>query len=287
MWGYPMPKNKPQGLSIESAIADLNTLIFSLNNAVDMQYDEYLVEELINAQQKTHRLFQVLHGVAITAKDAELKKFLEQALKITEQLHQITQGAENKFPKPHEFMYKLTNSFEAMVNRNLSKTNQQRMRKAVSFVRAVEGVVHCCESMPYYWHHANKYEKVAMVLGATLLVGALALTIASPLSPVLAAMPIIGLAVVGCMTLGGILYAQAITNPKKQYENHAKVTETLGKLKELQESGVALKEELYPNNAPKANAKVFSEPRSSEPVRHEETQHRSKQRNNPDLPRSQ
>lgn len=282
-----MPKNKSEDLSIETAIADLNTLIFSINNAVELQYDEYFVEELMQAQEKTHNLFKVLHAVAMRSKDDELKKFLEQALKITEQLHQITQGAESKFPKPHEFMYKLTSSFEAMVNRNLSKTNQQRLRKTVSFVRAVEGVVHCCESMPYYWHHANKYEKVAMVLGATLLVGALALTIASPLSPVLAAMPIIGLAVVGCMTLGGILYAQAITHPKKQYENHENVANTLSKLKAIQEAGVELKEQLYSNNTSKPDAKIFSEPRKVTSERQEEPEPRNKQRPNPDMPRSQ
>jgi len=123
-------------------------------------------------------------------------------------------------------MQKLITSFEAFSSAVASERTRNRLRRAVSFIPVIDGVVSACGGIPYYYEHANNLEKGAMILSAVLLVTALALTIAVYASPAIAGVPLLWPAITACVLLSRVLYDQASTNAREKYEAKKQLSES-------------------------------------------------------------
>ncbi len=157
-----------------------------------------------------------------------LEKFIEQMLAIISELHHVA-VKKNSDPPP-TILKHVTTAFEEYINLIISKEQRSKLRKAVAAIPIIENVVYCCETLPSLWHEANRNEKIMLVLGATLVITALAFTIASFIVP--NPIPVL-MAPVGIMLLGSIgtaLYRYVVESPKQKAIERTQIKEVLNEL---------------------------------------------------------
>lgn len=175
-----------------------------------------------------------------------LNKYLSDVAEIAIDINAIASGEVKKFAKPNDYMKALISAFEAFSTRVATEQTRERLRRAASFVPVVDGVVAACGGIPFYFEHAAPPEKIAMILCATLLVTALALTIAVYASPAVAAVPLLWPAITACVLLARVLYDQASFNAKKRYEEKPKIEEQAAKINTITEDINAYKKMQFP-----------------------------------------
>lgn len=175
-----------------------------------------------------------------------LNRYLADVTKIAEEVSRIASNEYNKFAHPNLYMQRLISAFEAFTSSVSSEQTRQRLRRVASFMPVINDVVAACGGIPYYFEHANTREKVAMILCATLLVTALALTIAVYASPAVAAVPLLWPAITACMLLAKVLYDQASFNAKKKYEEKPKIEKVAEKLNKVKEDMQTYQRKMFP-----------------------------------------
>lgn len=192
-------------------------------------------KSLLDAAEGTKQLFALLQPL-MSEHPPEvpgLDKYLAEVIKISAELADIAEHEKAKIAKPNLYMQRLIVAFEAFSTRVASEHTRQRLRRAASFIPVIDGVVAACGGIPYYFEHANTQEKIAMILCATLLVTALALTIAVYASPAVAAVPLLWPAITACVLLARVLYDQASFNAKKKYEEKTGILTAVDNINEL------------------------------------------------------
>lgn len=247
--------------TVQESIAEVNEL------ANRIQTDEnFNIELLDKAVIESHDLMRRLNDLLIHVQQQELQEFLDQMLRIVEQLHQITQDQVAGVPPPNKILDTLSRSFEKFFNETISKEHQEQLRVMIDYVPYVNNIVYCCETMPYFWAYTNRAQKVAMVLGATLIVTALVLAVATAATPAFPALPIVGSIALVFSRIGKVLYNRAIVEPEQKYEDNKvlnKVKTALDEQYEFFESTVTkgfgeqkpLKQVLVHTATPKAKLK--------------------------------
>ncbi|HSX20423.1 MAG TPA: hypothetical protein VLG38_04800 [Gammaproteobacteria bacterium] len=227
-------------LSLAYSVAQLNELAATIQNAKRPS-----VAEIIEATNRSHEvLVRLRNGAKLITDNPELEKLLTSATSITEQLYQVAQEESIKFSSPNVVMKKITTTFEGFLNKTISKKNQQYLRKAVGLIPCIDGVVECCISLPYYFNHADRHEKVALILSSVLLVTAMAVTIAMFCTPLAAVVPLLVPAVPSLVLFGRMLFAQIIHNAKDRYEDKTRISDTLEKLDSIKNGMLDLTNQL-------------------------------------------
>jgi hypothetical protein len=144
----------------------------------------------------------------------EVINFIEAINPIIENLCIVAKDMSDESLPSKSFLSDLTEAFSRFVNQYASKPVLKTMRKISEYVPYVNSIIDCCETIPRYWDAASRNEKIAIALGITLLLTSVALTVAFYASPVLAAIPLLGLAIAGISAIASVCYQQALISPK-------------------------------------------------------------------------
>lgn len=222
-----------------AASFDLNTSIEILKNKQrELRKQRKLnqridINLLFEAAEISQNILKRLNDRVDVKRDEDLHRFIKSMFDITFPLLIIAKEDLEKTPSASTIFKKISVAFDQFklgVERKLSKENLELLRGVIGFVPLLDNVIHCCETMPYYFHYANKKEKLALILSAILMVSALAFTIASFANPALAAVPMIFMIALSYIKLAKESYKLAVINPEKKYKNNKKLEQTIKNL---------------------------------------------------------
>ena len=162
-------------------IEEITILTEALNNSKEIN-----IQNLIKATAASQELVNQVLSITTYVQNLELKRFLQELFLVTQKLHHIAMNIEDEIEPDSAILNTITSSFEHFANIIISKEVRNGAREMASYVLALDGVLRCCETIPYYWHHSSTQQKVAMILGATLIAATVGLLIASHVAPALA-----------------------------------------------------------------------------------------------------
>ncbi len=215
--------------ALQDAINKLNACIEELADKEKKAQIDYVVQ-LQKAAEESYKLIAILQTIAEANNAVEIGEFLQAAASNVQQLHNLTSDESKRLQPTTKTLTHITNEFDKFINAHVSKTTLQRMRSAASMIGSIDKMVLCCETLPYYWDHSDRTQKIALALSATMLVTSVAVAIAMCACPPLAAVPFLGVSIAACCTFAKMLYTQAIMGPQKQYEDDKKIQATLENL---------------------------------------------------------
>lgn len=217
----PIKRNTKRSIppDLLESLDKLNEFIINFRVQQGLANKKIEAEQLKQAAEIAHNLLTLVQLVAryVDPKVLALDHYMQDMIKIVEVLRDIANSETKRYPSPNKYMEILTSSFEKFVSKIASKKTRERIRRVASFIPVVDGVVASCGGIPYYFEHAGRYEKAAMILSAVLLLTALAMTITLYASPALLGIPFMATLIAGCVLFSRVLYDQAAINAKKNF----------------------------------------------------------------------
>jgi len=216
--------------------SDMNTLIALHQKLAASKNSKQALEidMLVDASAKSGKLFEDMWREFERIDNEPLKNLFDHLFKITHELHSI---ASMNHPKPSLGMLnKITASFENFLDHLVTKDNRKRFRKAIAKVRIVDDVLFYCGNIPHYWNDANGIERLGLILGAILVVGAVSLTIAAFATPAVGHTFGGGFGIGLIASLGMFIYTFALLGVKDTFKNKEQIKESLRRLEEQQKN---------------------------------------------------
>lgn len=240
------PRAKTIDEELEYGIEELKLFANTFQAQQEISREHIDAEVLEKATSKSMQLLFALRRRIRKADTEGLEEYLNAAIEITSQLHNLAKTDSGRFPPPNLFLRSITGSFEKFTSKIGTKKTRERLRQVASFIPVIDGVVSACGGIPYYFPYANKYEKAAMILAAVLLLTALAMTIAIHSSPAIVGIPLLAPAIAACVLASRVLYDQAAKNAKAAYYAEPKIKNAEQDLAQRTKELRALKDENFP-----------------------------------------
>jgi hypothetical protein len=220
--------NITEQLRIELLHVDQWSAYLSADHRDDMQV-------LTKAAEVSNEIILTIKLAAEKPYNKELIEFLD---KINPILERLCKAAKRMDPEPlnKKMLSSVTGAFSTYVDEITIKPGVKKIRKMAGYIPYINSIIDCCETIPKRWNATTRNEKIALALAATLLLTSVALTIAFYASPVLAAIPLIGLAIAGISAMASACYEQALINPQKKVEKSTHIKNIVNALERQKKS---------------------------------------------------
>lgn len=247
-------------------------------NARLQKRDDITVSDLQDAAAKASEVLTTLQAVAEERMRPELRAFM---LAVIHSVNRLRVMVEKKLPvpvSPNELLEDVNENFGRFVDRNVTPSNYETIRETITYAPYVGATITLMYTLPSRWNSATEMQKLALTLGALIVLTCLALTIAVWTAPGLATVPCIGTVITCTSACAAWLYKNTIRKIDERRKEEPILKKTLGALKTQQESlRVLLKKCSAANNpAPEKLAEVVK--KRSAPLRWGKTAAKSEKR---------
>lgn len=216
--------------TLETQIQEAITLTELLENSAALE-----LQDLVKATALSQEIMSHLLIITAYVKNQELKAFLEEMLLINQKLHNVALVLDDdEIESPNTLLKNLSQVFEKLTNNVVGRTVKSKLPALKHISMIIDNVFPCFETMSCYWSISSREQRIAMVLGATLIVATVGLLIASNVAPALIGISLLPEALMGALYLGKALYGK-ITEPMKQkYEAKQEISNIKKTLDEQQ-----------------------------------------------------
>ncbi len=181
------------------------------------------VEVLVNAIIISRDILNTIKLADEKPYNVEVVTFINAIDRVINNLLTVATDMENIYTPSKNFLADVTEAFSRFVDQYASRPVLKAMRRVSEYVPYIGSIIDCCEDAPKYWGSASRNGKIAIALGVTLLLTSVVLTIAFYVSPALAAVPLMGLAIAGIAAVASACYRLALVNPRNAEIKRAKI----------------------------------------------------------------
>lgn len=220
--------NISEQLNIELQHLERWSVYLSAPNKDDLQV-------LRKSAEISGEIVRTIGLVAEKPYNKELIEFLGKINLIMDRLHKTAKQMDSE-PISNDMLSTAIEAFSSYVDQITPKQSIKKIRKIAAYIPYINSVVDCCETMAKYWNSATQNEKIALALATTLLLTSVVLTITFYASPVLAALPLIGLATVGLSAMAKACYEQALINPRNKKQKSTAIKSIVNALDKQKKS---------------------------------------------------
>lgn len=210
-------------------IIDLNQLTNELKKKKDTDVKAADLQKLAAKSEG------VLTAIQVVAEERMTPELRDLMLSVVRTVKRVRVMVEQKKPAPvtpNVMLEEVNVTFGRFVDRIVSPSTFESIREKAAYIPFVGNVINLMATLPSRWNRATDTQKMALTLGAVIVLASLALTIAIWAAPALATIPVLGTAI-ACISGAALwLYSSTVRKVDERTKDEGLLKDTLSALEE-------------------------------------------------------